>query len=127
MPLARIDLVRGKSADYRASVGEVVYEAMLSALNVPKNDRFQIISEHDAGFVFDATYLGIARTADCIIIQVTLNEGRTIEKKRAFYKAIADGLHERLDLRREDVFISLVEVKKENWSFGNGEAQYAEP
>ena len=70
-------------------------------------------------------YLGISRSADAVIIQVTLNEGRTVEMKRAFYKAVADGLQAKAGLRREDVVISLVEVKKENWSFGNGEAQYA--
>src|SRR5258707_8995089 len=73
----------------------------------------------------DPSYLGIQRSKDCVFIQVTLNTGRTVDQKRAFYKAIADGLHERLSLRREDVFIGLVEVSKENWSFGNGEAQYA--
>jgi 4-oxalocrotonate tautomerase len=126
MPLARIDLPAGKSAAYHAAVGEVVYSALLSALNVPKDDRFQIISEHSTGnLVIDSDYLGIHRTADAIVIQVTLNEGRTLELKRAFYKAVADGLHERIGLRREDIFINLVEVKKENWSFGNGEAQYA--
>jgi phenylpyruvate tautomerase PptA (4-oxalocrotonate tautomerase family) len=126
MPLARIDLPAGKSAAYHAAVGEVVYSALLSALNVPKDDRFQVISEHSTGnLVIDSDYLGIHRTADAIVIQVTLNEGRTLELKRAFYKAVADGLHERIGLRREDIFINLVEVKKENWSFGNGEAQYA--
>jgi 4-oxalocrotonate tautomerase len=126
MPLARIDLPAGKSDAYRATVGEVIYEAMLSALNVPKNDRFQIISEHATNdLVVNADYLGIHRSAEAILIQVTLNEGRTLEMKQAFYKKVADGLHERVGLRREDVFISLVEVKKENWSFGNGEAQYA--
>jgi 4-oxalocrotonate tautomerase len=126
MPLARIDLVQGKSADYRKAIGEVIYDAMLSTINVPKGDRFQVITEHPAeNFVFDPNYLGIQRTADCVFIQVTLNEGRTLDMKRAFYKAIADGLHERVKLRREDVVINLVEVKKENWSFGNGEAPYA--
>ncbi|HEY0180661.1 MAG TPA: tautomerase family protein [Dokdonella sp.] len=128
MPLARIDLVEGKPADYRRTIGEVVYDAMVSTLNVPANDRFQIVNEHPAeNFVADPSYLGIARSADCIFIQVTLNEGRSVEVKRAFYKAIADGLHERLGLARADVLISLVEVRKENWSFGNGEAQYAPP
>jgi len=126
MPLARIDLVEGKSADYRRTIGEVVYDAMVNTINVPKNDRFQIITEHPAAnFVADPTYLGVTRTADCIIIQITLNEGRSVELKRAFYKAIADGLHERLGISRGDVFISLVEVRKEDWSFGNGVAQYA--
>jgi phenylpyruvate tautomerase PptA (4-oxalocrotonate tautomerase family) len=126
MPLVRIDLTEGKSADYRRTIGEVVYEAMIGVLNVPKDDRFQIISEHPASdLIIDPTYLGVQRTADCIVIQVTLNDGRSVDMKRAFYKAIADGLHERLNLRREDVFINLIEVRKENWSFGNGEAQYA--
>jgi 4-oxalocrotonate tautomerase len=126
MPLARIDLPQGKSSDYRQAVGEVIYDAMIKTINVPKDDRFQVITEHPAeGLIFDPNYLGIRRTADCILIQITLNEGRTLDMKRAFYKAIADGLHDRLKLRREDVIISLVEVKKENWSFGNGEATYA--
>lgn len=125
MPLVRIDLSAGKSDAYRKSVGDVVYEAMLSTINVPVNDRFQIISEHPAGgLLIDPGYLGIARSPDCIIIQITLSEGRTVDQKKAFYKAIADGLHQRLQIRREDVFISLVEVRKEDWSFGNGEAQY---
>jgi phenylpyruvate tautomerase PptA (4-oxalocrotonate tautomerase family) len=59
------------------------------------------------------------------MIQITWNEGRTLEQKKALYKAIADGLGGRLGLRREDVFVSLVEVRRENWSFGNGIAQYA--
>jgi 4-oxalocrotonate tautomerase len=126
MPLARIDVPAGKSADYRSVIGDVVYNAMISALKAPKDDRFQVITEHPTGgLVIDPTYLGIQRTQNAIIIQVTMNEGRTLDMKRAFYKAVADGLHERLGLSREDVVINLVEVKKENWSFGNGEAQYA--
>jgi len=126
MPLARIDLPSGHSAEYRAAVGEVVYTAMLSALKVPQNDRFQVIVEHSGGdLVINPEYLGIQRSSAAVVIQVTLNEGRTLEAKRAFYKALADALHERVGLRREDILINLVEVKKENWSFGNGEAQYA--
>lgn len=128
MPFARIDLVAGKPASYRAAIGEVVYEAMVAALGAPKDDRFQVITEHPAeNFIVDRTYLGINRTADCVIIQLTLNGGRTLAQKRAFYRQVADGLHERLGLAREDVFINLVEVDKVNWSFGNGEAQYAPP
>ena len=125
MPLVRIDLIQGHSSDYRAAIGEAVYEAMIGTLNVPINDRFQVITEHPAeAFVFDPNYLGIQRSPDCIFIQVTLSEGRTVEQKQRFYQAVVDGLQQRLALRREDVFINLVEVRKENWSFGNGEAQY---
>jgi 4-oxalocrotonate tautomerase len=126
MPLARIDLPPGKGPAYRSAVGDTVYQAMIGVLNVPKDDRFQVIVDHDpSDLVIDSDYLGIHRTAEAIIIQITLNEGRTLEVKKAFYKAVVDGLHENVGLRREDVVINLIEVKKENWSFGNGEAQYA--
>jgi 4-oxalocrotonate tautomerase len=126
MPLVRVDMNKGKSADYRKSVGDSIYDAMTATLNVPQNDRFVIITEHDAGDLdVDRTYLGIERTDDCVLIQVTLNAGRSVELKKAFYLAVADNLHQRTGLRKEDVFINLVEVVKENWSFGNGIAQYA--
>jgi 4-oxalocrotonate tautomerase len=125
MPLVRIDLRQGKSAEYHKMLGEVVYESLVNMLDAPKGDRFQVISEHlDDGLIFEPDYLGIHKSADCVFIQVTLNEGRTLEKKRAFYAAVADGLHLRVNLRREDLLINLVEVRKENWSYGNGEAQY---
>jgi 4-oxalocrotonate tautomerase len=125
MPFARIDLRKGKDAIYRQHIGRVVYEALLS-VGVPEHDRFQVISEHDAeNFVFDPAYLGIHRSDDLVMIQITWNEGRTLEQKKALYKAIAEGLSATLSLRPEDVLINLVEVKKENWSFGNGVAQYA--
>jgi phenylpyruvate tautomerase PptA (4-oxalocrotonate tautomerase family) len=125
-PSSEQDLPAGKPADYGRAVADVVYEAMIATLNAPKNDRFQVVSEHAGGaLIIDPTYLGIERSADAVIIQLTINEGRTVEVKKAFYKAVADGLHARVGLRREDVVINLVEVKKENWSFGNGIAQYA--
>ena len=125
MPLVRIDLRKGKPETYRAAVGRIVHEALVS-VGVPKDDRFQVIAEHNSGnFVFDLNYLDIRRTEDLVIIQITWNEGRTIEQKKALYKAIADGIAASLSLRKEDVFVSLVEVKRENWSFGNGIAQYA--
>jgi phenylpyruvate tautomerase PptA (4-oxalocrotonate tautomerase family) len=127
MPLARIDLVQGKSADYRKTIGEVVYDAMVETLKAPESDRFQVITEHAAdSFIADPNYLGIQRSKDCVFVQLTLNDGRTVDQKRAFYKAVALGLHQRLGMRLEDVLINLVEVRKENWSFGNGVAQYAQ-
>jgi 4-oxalocrotonate tautomerase len=124
MPLVRIDLRDGKPADYRVAIGEVIYDALLS-IGVPPNDRFQIITEHPkTDLIFDPGYLGIERSEALVVIQITLNEGRSVELKKRLYKSIADQLNGRLSIRREDVFINLVEVKKENWSFGNGEAQY---
>lgn len=101
---------------------------MIDVLKVPKNDRFQVIAEHPAcSLIADENYLGVKRTKDCIFIHITLNAGRAVEQKKAFYRAVAHGVHSRLGVRIEDVFINLVEVPKENWSFGNGDAQYAEP
>ena len=126
MPLVRIDLARGKPAEYRHAIADVIYTAMMDLLNVPQDDRFMVVTEHDqADLVVSPEYLGIEHTADVVLIEVTLNEGRTVPVKQGFYRAVADRLHERTGLRREDVIICLVEVKKENWSFGNGVAQYA--
>jgi phenylpyruvate tautomerase PptA (4-oxalocrotonate tautomerase family) len=127
MPFARIDLVEGRPPQHRQAISDVVYEAMIDALNALKDDRFQVITEHpERDIIADPNFFGIRRTNECIFVQVTMNEGRSLEQKKTFYRMIADGLHERIGLRREDVLISLVEVKKENWSFGNGVAQYAE-
>ena len=124
-PLVRIDLRKGKDTTYREEIGLIVHGALIS-VGVPTDDRFQLISEHEPpNLVFDPAYLGIRRSEDLVMIQITWNEGRTVEQKKALYKAIADGLAGKPGLRREDVFVSLVEVKKENWSFGNGIAQYA--
>jgi 4-oxalocrotonate tautomerase len=126
MPLARIDLVRGKPAAFRKTLGEIVYKAMTDVINVPPNDKFQIITEHAAEEINVAdSYLGNDYTQDIILIQITMNAGRTVDMKKAFFKRIADDLHDQLNVRREDVVINLVEVAKENWSFGGGIAQYA--
>ena len=127
MPLVQISLMQGKPAEFRRRVGEIVYQTMVDTINVPPKDNFQIITEHDENsLIYDPEYLNIPRTDGIVIIQITLNEGRTVELRKAFYKRLAERLHEELGIRMEDVFISLVEVKKENWSFGNGVAQYAE-
>jgi len=119
--------MHGKPAEFRRRVGEIVYQTMMDTINVPAHDNFQIFSEHDENsLIYDPEYLNIQRTEGIVMIQITLNEGRTLERKKAFYRQLAERLHEELGIRMEDVFISLVEVKKENWSFGNGIAQYAE-
>jgi phenylpyruvate tautomerase PptA (4-oxalocrotonate tautomerase family) len=127
MPLVRIDLVAGKSGEFRKTLGEIVYRAMRETIDVPANDKFQIITEHAEGEINVAdNYLGNTYTRDIVLIQITLNAGRTVEMKKAFFKKIADDIHAQLNLRRDDVVINLVEVVKENWSFGGGIAQYAQ-
>jgi phenylpyruvate tautomerase PptA (4-oxalocrotonate tautomerase family) len=127
MPLVRISLMKGKPEGFGKRVGGVIYRTMVDTINVPAKDNFQIITEHDSNtLIYDPSYLDIPRTDGIVIVQITLNEGRTIEMKKAFFKAVAERLNTELGIRKEDVFMSLVEVKKENWSFGNGIAQYAQ-
>lgn len=126
MPLVRIDVPASMPADERRETGDVVYDALVNVAGAPVNDRFMVLTEHTPdALVMDPTYL-VERTGRALIIQITLNAGRSVEVKKALYRAIADGLHQRIGLRPEDVFINLVEVPTENWSFGRGEAQYAE-
>jgi phenylpyruvate tautomerase PptA (4-oxalocrotonate tautomerase family) len=126
MPLVRIDIKRNPDVAYARKLGKVVYDSMKAAINVPDQDNFQVLAEHDDDhFVYDPTYLGIKRSDGLVFIQITLNEGRSTDQKKLLYKTIAEGLHREARVRPEDVFINLVEVKKENWSFGSGVAQYA--
>ena len=116
----------GRDAKFRASIGEGIHRAMVDTINVPPDDRFQIFTEHRPGeLIWDPGYLGIPRSGGFLAIQITLNLGRTVEQKRALYSRIAQNLSRDPGIRPEDVLVSLVEVPKENWSFGNGEASYA--
>lgn len=126
MPLIRIALRKGTTDEFRKALSEGVHRAMVETINVPPQDKFQIISEHDeTGLIYDPSYLGIPRTDAIVIIQIFLNAGRTVEMKKALYARIAKLLKQAPGISPEDVFVSLVEVPKENWSFGNGLAQYA--
>ena len=126
MPLVRVSLRRGKPAAYRKAILDGIYRAMLSTFDVPEEDRFMVINEHDeTDFSYSPTYLGIKRSDDLVMIQITANNTRTVEKKKAFFRQLVDNLAADPGVRPEDVFINLVEVLPENWSFGNGVAQYA--
>ena len=126
MPLVRISLRQGKSAAYIRTIADGIHRAMVETINVPALDRFQIITEHTPeGLIYDPTYLDISRTDDVVFVQITLNAGRSTDQKRALYERIAELLAESPGLRPQDLLISLVEVARENWSFGDGKAQYA--
>jgi phenylpyruvate tautomerase PptA (4-oxalocrotonate tautomerase family) len=124
MPLVRISLMKGRPALGR-QIGAVVYRAMVDTIDVPADDNFQVVTEHDPdSLIYDPGYLGIRRTDGFVAIQITLTEGRTVEAKKRLFAAVAQRLRREFGVRPEDVFVNLVEVKKENWSFGNGVAQY---
>ena len=126
MPLVRVDVPEAVTEETRHLIGDVVYDALRSELSAPRTTASSSSPATAAPACRSPlTTWGIERSEKALIIQVTLNAGRSVDLKRAFYAAVADGLHERVGVRREDVFINLVEVPPENWSFGNGIAQYA--
>lgn len=126
MPFVRIDLGKQYAVAEAQAIGDIVYQAMISSINVPADDKFQVITMHDANeLIIPQSYLGIEYSRGIVFIQITLNEGRSVELKKKFYKSICEKIVEKLKIRSEDIFINLVEVNKENWSFGNGEMQYA--
>jgi phenylpyruvate tautomerase PptA (4-oxalocrotonate tautomerase family) len=125
MPLVRITLAEGKTAEHRRAIADGVHRALVATANVPADDRFQSVHEVKAAdLVWDATYLGRHRTADVVFVQIVLNIGRTTEVKKALYAKIAEELAASPGLRPDDVLVNLVEVAKENWSFGGGLMSY---
>jgi 4-oxalocrotonate tautomerase len=126
MPFVRISVKGSRSEKERQSIGDCIHRAMVKAIGIPEGDRFQVITEHEADLIYDPHYLNIHRTDGIVMIQITLASGRTLEKKKALFKNIAEFLAAEHGVRPEDVFINLVETAMENWSFGNGICQYAD-
>jgi phenylpyruvate tautomerase PptA (4-oxalocrotonate tautomerase family) len=122
MPFARIDLNKGKSPEYRATLADVVYQGIIGVLKAPDGDRFIVVNEHEPeNLIYDPNFLGFERTPDFVLIQVTSTVGNDKESKFAFYRYIADELSSKLSLRQEDIMINMVFVDKADWSFGNGQ------
>jgi 4-oxalocrotonate tautomerase len=125
MPLVRISLREGKSEQYRQALGDAVHQAMVEAIDAPPQDRFQIITEHSANdLIYDPSYLGVERSDNIVIVQITLSAGRKPAQKRKLFQRMAELMAKNPGLRPQDLMINLVEVAWENWSFGNGESQY---
>jgi phenylpyruvate tautomerase PptA (4-oxalocrotonate tautomerase family) len=122
MPFARIDLAQGKPPEYRATVAGVVYEAIVGVLKAPDGDRFIVVNEHKPeNLIYDPDFLGMKRSPDFILIQVTSTVGNVKEQKLAFYRQIVDELNSKLGVRPDDVMINMVFVDREDWSFGKGQ------
>lgn len=125
MPLIRISMRRGRPASHPSAIVDGVYRALRATFEVPENDLFAVVHQHEAEeFVFDANYFGFERTGGLVIIQITVANTRGVTQKKALYAAIAQNLQREPGLKPDDIFINLVEVKREDWSFGGGVAQY---
>jgi phenylpyruvate tautomerase PptA (4-oxalocrotonate tautomerase family) len=126
MPLTRVSLLKGKPPEYRQAILDGLYQAMRETFGVPEDDRFMLVEEYDkSNFIYGANYLGIARDDDLVIIQITVNNTRGLEQKKGLFARIAEILAKSPGIRPQNILVNLLEVPKENWSFGNGIAQYA--
>jgi len=125
MPLVRISLRQGTSAEYRKALSDGVHRAMIEAIAIPPDDRFQVITEYlPEALIYDPQYLGVHRSDRVVFVQITMSFGRKPQQKRKLFKRMAEILAEAPGLPPQDLVINLVETSWENWSFGNGEAQY---
>ena len=126
MPLARIDINRDASPELVRVVSEAIYRAMVEIANAPVHDKFQVINRHTADEIIfpKEGYLGLTYTRDLIIIQITWVRGRSTEVKKKFFRQVAEEIHVKGGVRKEDVWIQLIDTSREDWSFGNGDMQY---
>jgi len=123
MPLQRIDVIEGRPEAQRRAIADAVHRALVESIGVPQDDRFQVVTEHRRdGLLHAPAYLGI-RYESPVLIQLTISAGRTTAQKQALYRRIAE-LLEAAGVRRSDAVVSLVEVARDCWSFGDGIAQY---
>lgn len=125
MPLVTITMKRDRSAPERRAIADAVHDAMVATIGIPPDDRFQVVSSQFDDVIYDPAYLGIARTDDLVMIQIHLSVGRSVAQKKALFAGITSNLGA-LGIRPEDVLVTLVEIARENWSFGHGLATYAD-
>lgn len=127
MPFVKISIPAGEKPDFMGTIGSAVHDAMCSTIGIPKDNRFQVLTEHAPDeLLYDRSYLNVDRSNKCIFVEITLKRGRTPAQKKALYAAIAEKLGARLGWRKEDVMVILTENDLIDWSFGNGEAQVAD-
>ncbi|HWI84637.1 tautomerase family protein [Ramlibacter sp.] len=125
MPIVHISMRAGKPLAYRQALFDSFHRAMREALAVREDNQFMTITEHDpANFRYGASYLGVARSDDIVYIQITVFDTRTREQKEALYRRAVALLGESPGLRPQDLFVTLLEASKENWSIGNGVASF---
>ncbi|WP_027014361.1 tautomerase family protein [Comamonas composti] len=125
MPLVHIHMRAGKSEAYKQAIFDSLYQALHQTYTVPEDDEFMTLTEHEqASFRYSRRYLGVTRSDDLVLVQITVSNTRRLEQKKALFSRATELLGQSPGLRPEDVFINLVEVGKENWSMGMGVATY---
>ncbi|HYK35243.1 tautomerase family protein [Alloacidobacterium sp.] len=125
MPLVRIDVGEAVKREKKLLLADAVYDAMRATIGIPEGDEFVMLTAHaDGELIADPSFMGMTRTGEFVVVQITLRRGRSTEKKQALYREIARLFEERTAIAPDNVMIVLTENDLDDWSFGRGEAQY---
>lgn len=123
MPLVNIYLAKGKTPEYIKNLCDGLHQALVETWNIPKDDRFHLVHEMPQSHVsIDKKMWGVDRSDDVIVFHITTSPRETA-MKLALYQQLPEVLNEKIGLRKEDVFISIISNTREDWSFGMGKAQ----
>lgn len=121
MPFTRISLLKGKSPEYIRALADIIHKAMVETFEVPIDDRFQIIHQHEPGeLIVDTHYMGGPRSNDYVLICITAGRLRSTQVKQGFYRHLVKLLQHGLDMRPEDVMVVINTTQADEWSFGSG-------
>jgi phenylpyruvate tautomerase PptA (4-oxalocrotonate tautomerase family) len=124
MPLLRIDVLGGRSKAELKELLDAIHCATPAAFKVPERDRYQIVHEHPAAeMIIEDTGLGIPRTEQVVMVQVTTRPRSRLEKQN-FYELLCQELAQRCGVKASDVVVSITQNTDEDWSFGYGRAQF---
>lgn len=120
MAIVRVDFSTKQPAEFAPTVSRVINACMQQVLGVSPTENYIVCQAYPAEAILHAPDIcSTERLEKIAFIQITLNQGRSAELKRKFFKQLGAELMETGYLKVEDMFINLVEVASENWSFGN--------
>lgn len=126
MPFTRVAVKEGTSPEQKQAIAHGIHQAMVDSLGIPQDDFFQLLSEYGPDdFFFDRRFLGIDRSDDLVVIQITMRRGRSDAMKRDLYARTTENLKTRAGIRSQDVFIYITENDFSDWSVGNGQMSMA--
>ena len=126
MPLVRLSLPHDATTQDIEAVSDAVHLALVAHCTVPMADKFHLVQRHAPDeLICSPEFLGVKHSTHVVMVQVFLSSGRSLEAKKALYAQIARHIAETSSFAANDVIINLSETTRENWSFGNGIAQYA--
>jgi len=122
MPFFNVHVPKGLfPLDQRKAIADSLAHSLQESFGLPPEDKFVVINEHSEGFMFlHPTYKDVERSAGAIVISVYIPASRPMSEKRKLLKEIVQRLHDNVGIRPDDVFVTLIPLPSENFSFGRG-------